>query len=191
MKIYTKTGDTGDTSLFNGKRVAKHHLRVESYGNVDELNSFVGLLRDQIESKPLRSVLLNIQHQLFVIGSNLAFEPDESKKTQKLAAKIPVLDYLEIKKLENEIDRMDSELPAMTHFILPGGHPTISSCHLARSVCRRAERGICKLFETASGDANIIRYLNRLSDYLFVLARYLGKELGVEETKWAPNASDI
>lgn len=187
MKIYTKTGDTGDTSLFNGKRVAKHHLRVESYGNVDELNAFVGLLRDQLENKPLRAILLNIQHQLFVIGSNLAYEPDESKKSEKLAAKIPVLDVLEIEKLEKEIDRMDGELPPMTHFILPGGHPAVSSCHIARSVCRRAERGVCKLNETSATDANIIRYLNRLSDYLFVLSRYLAKELGVEEIKWIPN----
>ncbi|MBU2526291.1 MAG: cob(I)yrinic acid a,c-diamide adenosyltransferase [Bacteroidetes bacterium] len=188
MKIYTKTGDLGQTSLFSGKRVPKHHMRVESYGNVDELNAFLGLLRDQITDAALKAFLLNIQHQLFVIGSHLAFEPDASAKNKRLAAQIPRLEAVEIEKLETEIDRMQAALPKMTHFILPGGHPVVSSCHVARSVCRRAERSVTQLYETEAGDPNLLIYLNRLSDYLFVLCRFLSQLLQVPEIKWIPNA---
>lgn len=186
MKIYTKTGDAGQTSLFNGKRVPKHHLRVEAYGQVDELNVFIGNLRDHIDNTKTKNDLLRIQNQLFVIGSHLAFEPGNSLKNKKLAALLPVFEDTETDFLEKEIDQMTEKLPAMTHFLLPGGHVAVSACHIARTVCRRAERAVTLLSESTPVENRLVVYLNRLSDYLFVLSRQLCGELGIEEIKWIP-----
>lgn len=181
MKIYTRTGDKGSTALFTGKRVPKHHIRIESYGTVDELNALLGLLRDQEMDARLRELLIAIQTKLFTVGSILATEPN---KDQRL--KIPRITASDIEGLEREMDRLDTELPAMTHFILPGGHPTVSTCHLARTVCRRAERAISLLNENEAVPKNLLAYINRLSDFLFVLARKLSSDLKVPEVKWIP-----
>ncbi len=177
FKIYTKTGDQGQTGLFGGKRLPKSHQRIDAYGTVDELNAHLGLVRDHIEEEPLRALLKDIQDRLFTIGSNLASDPDKDMI-------VPDVKESDIERLEQEIDRMNESLPELKHFILPGGHPGISSCHIARCVCRRAERLVVGLQQVSRVDTILIRYLNRLSDYLFVLARYLGKQLGVEEVKW-------
>ena len=181
MKIYTKTGDKGTTSLFGGTRVPKHHLKVETYGTVDELNAQLGLLKDVIENEKHQSFLLDIQHQLFVIGSLLATESDKKDKL-----KIQSIQIQDIERIEKEIDELNESLPVMTHFILPGGHPTVSYCHISRCVCRRAERMVTHLNEEETVDELIIQFLNRLSDYLFVLSRKLAQELKVEEIKWMP-----
>lgn len=178
MKIYTKTGDQGTTALFGGKRVSKSDLRIESYGTVDELNSWLGVLRDQEVNKSRNEILVTIQNRLFVIGSVLAVEPGNTK------VKVPSLKESDIQLLENEIDKMDAALPPMRFFILPGGHASVSFCHVARTVCRRAERYVVSLSQQESVDAFVIKYLNRLSDYLFVLARNMGSDLGIEETPW-------
>jgi len=185
MKIYTKTGDKGQTSLFGGKRVSKSNKRVEAYGTLDELNSFIGLLRDSIENDMHKKTLLKIQHELFVIGSHLATPPEkETTNSGKKRLKIEVIDTKHIEFLENSIDLYNEELPEMTHFILPGGNIVVSYCHIARNVCRRAERRCVKLAAKSVVDIHILIYLNRLSDFLFVLARKLAKELSVEEIKW-------
>lgn len=181
MKIYTKTGDDGSTLLWGGGRVSKAHLRIETYGTVDELNSYMGLLRDHTDNSSYRSLLKIIQDTLFVVGSNLAANPEKSK----LAT--PPLDNKEIELLEQTIDDMDANLPPLRHFILPGGHPTVSFCHLARCVCRRAERLCVALAEQEYVAPNIIPYLNRLADFLFVLARQLSQDLGAEEIIWKGN----
>lgn len=178
FKIYTKGGDKGETSLLGGTRVPKSHDRVEAYGNLDELNSFIGLIRDQEIDPHYREVLIRIQQDLFVAEALIARDPE--KQTRQL----PVLDEGEILMLENEIDRMNDDLPALQNFILPGGHATVSYCHVARTVCRRAERSLIRLNATSPVDDIIIRLLNRLSDYLFVLARKTGKDLGAFETPW-------
>ncbi len=178
MKIYTKTGDQGTTSLFGGKRVSKADIRIDSYGTVDELNSWIGLLRDQEVNGPRKDVLLDIQDRLFTIGSMLATEPGNTK------VKIPTLQADDITVLEKEIDSMDAKLPPMRSFVLPGGHPSVSYTHIARTVCRRAERLVIALHQHEPVDGIIIRYLNRLSDYLFVLARLTGQELAIEESPW-------
>ena len=180
MKIYTKKGDTGTTQLLGGTRVPKHHLRIEAYGTVDELNSFIGLLRDQEISAGHKNILAEIQDRLFTLGSSLASDPEKSKM------KIPDLKDDDIILLETEMDRMDDQLPEMKSFILPGGHPIVSYCHIARCVCRRAERAVTHLSENENADPIIFRYLNRLSDYLFVLSRMLCKELGATEIPWKP-----
>jgi cob(I)alamin adenosyltransferase len=180
MKIYTKTGDKGQTSLLGGTRVPKHHIRIEAYGTVDELNSFLGLIRDQETDEHSTSVLLEIQDRLFTIGSSLASDPEKSK------VKIPVLDEKDILFLEGEIDKMNEILPEMRSFILPGGHPTVSYCHISRCVCRRAERNIIALSEESFVNDLVVKYLNRLSDYLFVLARYFGHKLKAKEFPWKP-----
>jgi len=180
MKIYTKTGDQGTTSLFGGKRVFKSDLRIDAYGTVDELNSYVGLLRDQKVNKKRKEVLVEIQDRLFTIGSILATEPGNVK------VKIPALQETDITFLEKQIDEMDSQLPPMKSFVLPGGHPSVSFGHVARTVCRRAERLVIALDQLEKVDALVIKYLNRLSDYLFVLCRMMTQELGVEETPWKP-----
>ena len=188
MKIYTKTGDTGTTSLIGGKRVKKSNLRIESYGTVDELNSYIGLIKDQkgIGNNDKNS-LLKIQHELFVIGAMLATAPDkETLKNGKERVTISKINKHSILFLEEEIDKMDEKLPQMTHFILPGGHQTVSFCHIARCVCRRAERLSVELNEKEKVSNELIIYLNRLSDYLFTLARKLSKELLVDEIKWIP-----
>jgi cob(I)alamin adenosyltransferase len=187
MKIYTKTGDKGTTALFGGTRVKKYNLRIESYGTVDELNSYIGLIKDQEVSEYIKSALLKVQNELFTLGAMLATPPErETLKSGKERLNIPKVDDNSILFLENEIDKMDAELPQMTHFILPGGHQAVSFCHIARCVCRRAERLSVALNDEESINNDIIKYLNRLSDYLFTLARKLSKDLSVEEIKWIP-----
>lgn len=188
MKIYTKTGDKGTTGLVGGKRIPKHDLRIDCYGTIDELNSYLGLIRDQEISTDHKTTLLDIQNQLFVIGSLLATDPEllkEESKRKRLG--ITFLNPEAITCLETEIDAMNNELPPMTHFILPGGHQTVSFCHIARCICRRAERSISKLHIEHPTQPEILIYLNRLSDFIFVLARKLSKELDAEEIKWIPN----
>jgi cob(I)alamin adenosyltransferase len=180
MKIYTKKGDSGTTGLIGGTRVAKHHIRIESYGTIDELNSYVGLIRDQDISNEIKSVLMEIQDRLFTLGSLLAADPEKSKMV------LPQIFEVDVMLLENKIDEMDSELEPMTSFVLPGGHATVSYTHIARCICRRAERITVLLSEEYSVDPIIIQYLNRLSDYFFTLSRKLTKDLGASETPWVP-----
>jgi cob(I)alamin adenosyltransferase len=180
MKIYTKTGDTGTTSLFGGKRVSKADLRIDAYGTVDELNSWMGLLRDQKVNTARKNILLEIQDRLFTIGSMLATEPGNTK------VKIPALTEHDVVLLEEEIDRMEAVLPALRSFILPGGNESVSYGHISRTVCRRAERLVTALLASEVVNGMVIKYINRLSDYLFVLTRLMGHELGVEETAWKP-----
>ena len=190
MKIYTKTGDKGTTSLFGGTRVPKHHIRIESYGTVDELNSHIGLLRDQDTDKETKDFLIEIQDRLFTIGSILATDPEKEKlKNGKDRLNIPKVSEEDIEKLEKAMDRMNEELPEMTHFVLPGGHQSVSFCHIARCVCRRAERLSSALYDIEAFDDRVLIYLNRLSDYLFVLARKLSKQLQAEEIQWIPKKS--
>ncbi len=177
MKVYTKTGDKGETSLIGGKRVAKNHERIEAYGTIDELNSFIGLVRDYTENKAQSDLLYKIQNTLFVIGSNLAAIPEAKMD-------IPNLQEKEIGELETAIDLMETELPELKNFILPGGHPAVSHAHVARCVCRRAERLCVAVNDHVDIDPSIIPYLNRLSDYLFVLSRFLAKENGAGEVIW-------
>ena len=178
MKIYTKTGDKGYTSLFGGTRVPKHHLRIEAYGTVDELNSNIGLIRDQKVTPETFSVLIEIQDRLFTLGSILATEPGNEK------VKVPQLNEQDILFLENEMDKMNEVLPEMRSFVLPGGHQTVSFCHIARCVCRRAERLTVHLSEVEIVDELVIKYLNRLSDYLFVLSRKISQENNANEIPW-------
>ena len=180
MKIYTKTGDKGQTSLIGGIRVPKHHIRIEAYGTVDELNSWMGVLRDLIEDKTTKALIVDIQDRLFTIGSLLASDPEKSKM------KLPELHAEDILQLEKEIDAIDSSVPPMKSFVLPGGHLTVSYCHVARCVCRRAERHTIHLSENAPVNDLVLQYLNRLSDYLFMLSRKLTQELGAEEIPWKP-----
>lgn len=183
MKIYTKTGDKGTTSLIGGTRVAKHHIRIETYGTVDELNSYVGLIGCQEIDQHHKTILKEIQDRLFTIGSSLAADPEKSKM------KIPDLLEEDITLLENEIDQMNEVLPELRHFILPGGNTIVSYCHLARCVCRRAERLTVALAESSFVDDKVTIYLNRLSDYLFVLARKLGHDANAEEHIWLPRVN--
>jgi cob(I)alamin adenosyltransferase len=181
FKIYTKTGDKGETSLIGGTRVPKFHPRIEAYGTVDELKSFVGLIRDQMIAQHYKDVLMRIQDRLFSLESLLALDPGS-----KVQIQLPRIHDDDIRQLEEEIDEMNKELPELKSFILPGGHPTVSYCHIARTICRRAERHAIRLHQTQPVDPILIRYLNRLSDYLFVLARKLGKDLGADENIWKP-----
>lgn len=176
-KIYTKAGDGGETSLLGGKKVYKHHSRVEAYGTVDELNAFLGLLSDSVSDISISKFIRQNQNILFNIGASLASDPEK-------AFDLPGVHLQHISDLEAAIDEMDGQLPALKNFILPGGHPIVSYGHLARCVCRRAERQVVALSLHEKVDALIIQYLNRLSDYLFVLSRYLSKILGVEEIVW-------
>jgi cob(I)alamin adenosyltransferase len=177
VKIYTKTGDKGSTSLWGGRRVSKHDLRIEAYGTVDELNSYLGLIRDLQTSSEQDATLHQIQYQLFNIGSVLATDSGSKSPVDP-----PSEDSITL--IEVEIDKMNQVLPPLQNFILPGGHPLISHCHIARTVCRRAERRIVALREAEEISDSIIIFLNRLSDYLFILSRYYCKSLGVEEIKW-------
>lgn len=180
FKIYTKTGDQGKTSLIGGTKVPKSHIRIESYGTVDELNSFIGLVSDQFEHSHSRVILKEVQDRLFTIGSSLACDPDKDTKME-----IPDLKEEDITLLEREIDAMNGVLPVMKNFILPGGHVAVSTAHVARCVCRRAERACVNMLQQEMFvDALVIKYLNRLSDYLFVLARFIGHTLNVPEVVW-------
>jgi len=182
LKIYTKTGDQGNTSLIGGTKVPKSNLRIEAYGTVDELNSFIGLVNDQIQDNHIAPLLKEIQDRLFTIGSSLACDPEKEPKL-----KIPDLKESDISFLEKEIDRMNEVLPPMKSFILPGGHVAVSTTHVTRCVCRRAER-ICVSMQVQQMEIEplVIKYLNRLSDFLFILARYVAHQLKVEEIPWKP-----
>ena len=187
MKIYTKTGDKGNTALIGGTRVPKYHLRIETYGTIDELNSHLGLLRDQVIDLHYKDILEIIQNNLFTMGAALATDPEKViLKNGKNRLNISKVSSKDVQLLEKEIDNMNSELPEMTHFVLPGGHQTVSFCHIARCVCRRSERLATALNEANPLESEILVYLNRLSDYLFVLARKLSQELSAKEVKWIP-----
>lgn len=180
MKIYTKTGDQGTSGLLSGTRVPKHHLRLESYGTVDELNSWLGLCRDLIANHAQASFLMHVQDRLFTIGSHLAVEPGKANFP------MPEIAETDVEAIEKQIDSMNEELPPLRNFLLPGGHVAVSNIHIARTVCRRAERIVSHLAETTEVDGVILRYLNRLSDYLFVLSRLISKDKSAIETPWLP-----
>jgi cob(I)alamin adenosyltransferase len=180
MKIYTKTGDKGTTSLIGGTRLSKAHVRIEAYGTVDELNSYIGLLRDQPVNEHRRDLLKEIQDRLFTIGAHLASEAEQKKRI------LPDLVETDITLLEQEMDQIDGVVPALRSFVLPGGHTSVSFGHVARTVCRRAERSVIHLMQQEYVEAIVVRYLNRLSDYLFMLCRAMTYELGIEEVKWNP-----
>ncbi|WP_304141614.1 cob(I)yrinic acid a,c-diamide adenosyltransferase [Mesoflavibacter zeaxanthinifaciens] len=191
MKIYTKTGDKGTTALFGGTRVPKHHIRIESYGTVDELNSYIGLIRDQDIDQHYKDLLIKIQDRLFTVGAILATDPEKATlKNGKERLNIPKISETDINLLEQEMDAMDAQLPPMTHFVLPGGHQTVSFCHIARTVCRRAERLASALNDLEPFQPETLTYLNRLSDYLFVLARKLSQDLQADEVKWIPEKTE-
>ena len=176
--------------MFGGTRVPKHHIRIQSYGTVDELNSWLGLLRDQPIAARHREFLLSLQDRLFVMGSMLATEPALAAGTPRKPRKaIPQLVPEDVRQLEDEMDSLDETLPPMTHFILPGGHPVVSYCHITRTVCRRAERMTTLLHEQSPVPPLVLAYLNRLSDYLFVLARKLSAEHQADEIKWIPGGN--
>lgn len=177
FKVYTKTGDKGTTSLVGGKRVSKFDDRIEAYGTVDELLSYVGLVRDLLDDNSLKNTLVEIQSKLMTVSSVLATEEKEKQNAYNLH-------LLDIEFLEKEIDKMDKELPALTKFILPGGHITVSHCHIARTVCRRAERLVILVAESNFVNPLAQQYLNRLSDYLFTLARYVSLKLNAQEVEW-------
>jgi cob(I)alamin adenosyltransferase len=181
MKIYTKTGDKGQTALIGGRRVSKADLRIDTYGTVDELNSWIGLVRDQAVNAERKELLKEIQDRLFTIGAELATDPIKAPKKA-----IPVIVADDVTLLERAMDSMDAELPELRAFILPGGHESVSYCHLARTVCRRAERLVIALNEQSLVDELVLQYLNRLSDYLFVLSRKMAQEVGVQEVAWTP-----
>ncbi len=178
MKIYTRTGDDGSTSLRGGRRVPKHHQKIEAYGTVDELISWLGLLRCYIGNKKNNDFLIYIQKQLMACAAALA--TDRETGAQKIV--LPDNDCVE--KVEKEIDRLDMELQPLSSFILPGGDIASSHCNIARCVCRRAEREVLRLTQNETVPEIIIRFLNRISDYLFILSRYQCKEAGNEEIKW-------
>lgn len=179
MKIYTRTGDEGMTSLFGGTRLPKHHVRIEAYGSLDEVNAWIGLVRDQVSDENTAAVLKKIQDRLFAIGSHLAASPDK-----KLP--LPEVTGEDIKLLEDEMDHMTTQVSPLKHFILPGGHKRVSEIHLARTVCRRAERRVMALHQESPVEPVILVFLNRLSDYLFILGRWTAHQLGIEEIKWNP-----
>lgn len=180
MKVYTKTGDKGTTALIGGRRVPKSDLRIEAYGTVDELNSYIGLLRDQKVDEADKEMFIEIQDRLFTLGAELATDPD------KKAAKIPVIVPSDIERLETEMDTMSESLPPLRAFVLPGGDQSVSFCHITRCVCRRAERLAVALSEVAEVDSLVLKYLNRLSDYLFVLSRKWTILMKAEEIEWKP-----
>lgn len=182
FKIYTKTGDLGKTSLIGGTKVPKSHIRIDSYGTVDELNSYIGLISDYLTDDATRKMLKEIQDRLFTVGASLACDPEKEPRMR-----MPDLKESDVELLEQHIDAMNEVLPAMKHFILPGGHVAVSTAHIARCVCRRAERICVEMQEQEQYiEPLVIKYLNRLSDYLFVLARYMGHLLQVPEIPWVP-----
>ncbi|MCH2023111.1 MAG: cob(I)yrinic acid a,c-diamide adenosyltransferase [Saprospiraceae bacterium] len=178
FKVYTKTGDKGMTALFGGARVPKDHIRIESYGTVDELNSYIGLVRDSVEDESIRKGLLEIQNRLFTVGAILATDPSKQN------IKTPDLFETDVKYLEDEIDMMENTLTPLKNFILPGGNTAVSYCHIARCVCRRAERLCVALNHIEPLIPIVIKYMNRLSDYLFVLSRFIGQINKLEEIPW-------
>lgn len=180
MKIYTKTGDKGTTGLFGGARVPKHHIRIESYGTVDELNSYIGLVRHRDIDSRQKEMLGEVQDRLFTIGSILASDPSKSNLS------VPDLHPSDVERLEQEIDHMNATLPEMRSFVLPGGNDTVAFCHVARCVCRRAERLAVLLNDSEPVQPLVLIYLNRLSDYLFVLSRRMSYDTGAEEVPWRP-----
>jgi cob(I)alamin adenosyltransferase len=180
FKIYTKTGDKGLTSLIGGTRLPKHHIRIEAYGTVDELNSHIGLLRDLVDHAETTELLISIQDRLFTMGSQLAADPVKNKM------ELPSLFEEDIIALEKAIDKMDAVVPEMKSFVLPGGHVHVSHCHIARCVCRRAERAVLRLAENEKVEDILFKYLNRLSDYLFMLSRWLTVEYKATEIPWKP-----
>ena len=181
MKIYTKNGDRGKTSLIGGKKVSKHDLQVEAYGSIDELNSFIGLLKDYSKNDEVNQVLFKVQLKLFTIGSILAQENTSTNSAilEKLNISAKDTNFIEL-----QIDKLEKKLTKLSKFIIPGGHKLVSYCHVSRSICRRAERKITKLSDSINLDSNILPYINRLSDFLFVLSRYFSKELDVKESYW-------
>ena len=181
-KIYTKTGDKGETALIGGTRVPKYNERIEAYGTLDELNSFVGYLRDQLTDFHLREVLLSIQENLFTAESELATDPGK-----EISRSLPRLSEEDVIGLENEIDRMNLHLPDLSSFVLPGGHPLVSLSHVCRTICRRGERIIIKLASEAAVDEVLIKYVNRLSDYFFILARELAYLNNIPDLPWKPD----
>lgn len=183
FKIYTKTGDKGQTSLIGGTRLPKHHIRIEAYGTVDELNSHIGLLRDVTDDKNTYQLLIQIQDRLFTIGSQLAADPEKNKM------QLPPVFEEDIVALEKAIDEIDAQVPEMKSFVLPGGHVYVSYCHIARCVCRRAERAVLRLAENEKVDEIHGKYLNRLSDYLFMLSRWYTLHLKATEIPWKPKLS--
>ena len=182
FKIYTKTGDKGQTSLYGGRRLPKSHIRIDAYGTVDELNSYIGLIRDNTTDGSMRDLLKSIQDRLFTIGANLASDPEKEMK-------VPDIRKTDVEILEASIDEMNETLPALKNFILPGGHTTVSFCHIARCVCRRAERITVALQQVEPVEDILLIYLNRLSDWLFVLARKMALDLKVEEVEWKTRES--
>jgi cob(I)alamin adenosyltransferase len=180
MKIYTKTGDAGSTMLIGGLRVPKSDIRIEAYGTVDELNAYIGLINDQHIADRYKGILRQVQNHLFIMGSNLAAAPEKSKM------KLPELIPEDIQLLEQEIDRMQDTLSPLRHFILPGGSTLVSYCHIARCICRRAERVTVQLAQESFVEKIILIYLNRLSDYLFVLSRKVAQDNQIAETAWFP-----
>lgn len=181
MRVYTRTGDKGKTGLASGERVPKYHPRLEAYGSVDELNSYIGYLNSDINDSRTTNLLLKIQNRVFSISSHLAVDHAEMAKS------LPTIKDKDIKELEDEMDYMLDNLPELKNFIIPGGHPIVSRCHIARTVCRRVERIMVKLAEEIEIYENMVIYVNRLSDYFFVLARKIGSDLGIEEIKWTPD----
>ena len=181
LKIYTKLGDKGETSLLGGSKVPKYHDRIEAYGTLDELNSFVGLVRDHLDHTEIVDFIKHIQDRIFTIEAHLAAE------TRQASDHLPKMKEGDITDVEKAIDRMEAELPPISNFVLPGGHPAVSYAHVARTICRRSERAVIKLAESVTIDPLIIQYLNRLSDYFFVLSRYLTKYFDAQETIWKPD----
>ncbi|HLO45287.1 MAG TPA: cob(I)yrinic acid a,c-diamide adenosyltransferase [Leadbetterella sp.] len=179
-KIYTKMGDKGHTSLIGGTRLPKDHIKIEAYGSVDELNAWIGVLADAPENMERNAFLKEIQDRLFTIGAELASEPEQNKK------KLPELFDADVELLETEMDKYNEEIPALRAFVLPGGHPLVSFSHVARTVCRRAERQVIGLAHNEEVNPLIIKYLNRLSDYLFVLSRKITQEQNAPEIAWKP-----
>jgi cob(I)alamin adenosyltransferase len=180
-QIYTKTGDRGKTSLIGGTRVSKHHYRLEAYGTIDELNAHIGMVRAWPADDHTNALLTQIQEQLFMIGAYLATDDNISDLREKLPG-----DEKEIEALEREMDEMESHLPPLKNFILPGGHPAVAQCHVVRTVCRRAERRVTQMADNTEVAPWVIRYLNRLSDFFFVLSRHLSFFFKIDEIPWKP-----
>ncbi len=182
MKVYTKTGDKGTTALISGKRVLKYHLRIEAYGSVDELMAFTAVLYDSIPHSKHQTFLLEVQDRLMTAATILAADCDDC------GFKLPEISEADIEAIEKEIDKLDADLPKLTNFVLPGGHQAVSNCHVARTVCRRCERWVLKVNDQEAPCPMVVKYLNRLSDYFFVLSRKLTKELKIDEINWIPRS---